>query len=172
MIGAKRLRCQSTVGPTQARNAISTRFRAAIADCGVRAGYTYERPRDNRIVRTMRAAIPVSLQERLLAVADHLPEEKRAQFIRAVCREAIEAVNDHPRTLIYCALGWLLGEILDQLTFNIPIKELMNVLTADRASDIGAAVGLFNGFLADCRTNAEADQMGRVVAKCLREAIG
>jgi len=121
----------------------------------------------------MSEAIPVDVQEKLLMVADHLPEDKRARFIQTVSHEVFQAVKDHPRTLIYGALGWVLGEILDHLlTFKIPFKDTIVVLTADRASDIGLAAGLIKGFVDDRKAIAERDQMSRVVARGLKEAIG
>jgi len=121
----------------------------------------------------MSETIPFEVQEKLLLFADELPADKRSKFIQTVTREVFTVVEDHPRTIIYAALGWVLGEIIDQLlTFKLPFKDIFICLTADCASDLGAAAGLVTGFIEDRKAIAERDQMSRVVAKGIKDALG
>jgi hypothetical protein len=120
----------------------------------------------------MSDTIPVDVQEKMLLVADHLPPDRRAKFLETVSRETMAAIADHPRTLVYGALGWVLGEILDHLlTFRLPWTDVAFCLTAHHASELGAAAGMVKGFMEDRRAIAQRDQMSHAVARAIKEAL-
>jgi hypothetical protein len=116
--------------------------------------------------------LPLDAQERLLDFAEQLPESKRAQFVKNVAHRVGDLAKDHPRTIIFAALGWVLGEIIDNLlTIKIPFSEIVVCLTADRASEImGAGAGIA-GFIRDRKAKAEREAVARVVGEELRQAL-
>ncbi|WP_031385364.1 hypothetical protein [Desulfonatronum thiodismutans] len=61
--------------------------------------------------------LPLEAQERLLDFAEHLPETKRFLFIKNVAERVGDLAKNHPRTIIFSALGWVLGEMVDNPTF-------------------------------------------------------
>ena len=117
--------------------------------------------------------LPLDAQERLLDLAERLPIHSRSTFLRGVSSAIGELVTDHPRTIVYTALGWVLGEIIDHLlTFQLPLSDVIVCLTADRASDVLAVGGGVLGFLRDRKAIAERDAVAKVVANELRKAMG
>lgn len=116
---------------------------------------------------------PLDVQERLLDLAERLPERRRSTFLRGVTSGIRELVTDHPRTIVYAALGWVLGEIIDNLlTFHLPLSDVVVCLTADCASDVLAVGGGVLGFLRDRKAIAEREAVANVIASELCKALG
>ncbi len=119
------------------------------------------------------AELPLDVQERLLDLAEKLPTSSQATFLRGVTAEIGGLLKDHPRTIIFAALGWVLGEVIDHLlTFDLPLSDVVLCLTVDRASDVLAVGGGVLGFLRDRNAIAERDAVSKVVARELRKALG
>jgi hypothetical protein len=117
--------------------------------------------------------MPLGVKKKLLDVAGRLPEDKRPTFLRVVLREMQQAVYNHPRTLVYGALGWVLGEVLDRLlVFPVPLTGKVIRVTADMASHVLAAAGLVKGFMEDRKAISLGTQMHRAVEMGIREAMG
>lgn len=98
---------------------------------------------------TQEMDLPTSVKEKLLMIAKKLPEAKRTQFIvntsRDIASFAGEFAKAHKYTLIYGGIGFLLGNVLDQL-LTIPI---VGPITFDLAGPLLGLAGAGYGFLKD-----------------------
>jgi len=119
------------------------------------------------------AELPLDVQEKLLDLAEKLPARTRSTFLQGVTSGIGELLSDHPQTVVFTALGWVFGEIIDHLlTFQLPLSDVVVCLTADRASDVFAIGGGVSGFIRDRKAIAERNAVSRVVASELRKALG
>lgn len=117
--------------------------------------------------------MPLGVKRKLLGIAGRLPEDKRPTFLRVVLGEMRNVIYSHPRTLVYGALGFVLGEVLDRLlVIPLPMSSRVVKVTADMASHILAALGLVKGFMEDRKTVSMEQKMHRAVENGLREAMG
>ncbi len=110
--------------------------------------------------------LPLSVKERLLEFSDQLPEAARSAFVRNAARRIQGLADRYENTLVYAAVGWVVGEIMDQV-LTIPFTEAS--LTADNASQVGMMVAGLLGFGKDRkRAGRLKEEQGRVLA-ILRE---
>ena len=116
--------------------------------------------------------LPLEVQARLLDFSEYLPESKQADFARRVSDRVGHLIKDHPRTLIFSALGGVLGEVLDNLlTFSLPFSEAVVCLTADRASEmIGAGAGI-SGFIRDRKAVGHRELLRRFVREEVQDIV-
>ncbi len=92
-----------------------------------------------------------------------LPEEKRRPFIERATSRIGSFLQENQNALIGGALGWLLGEALD----NVPI---VKHLTGDHASTLGAALGAWVGHSKDKEEAVKRAGVARIVDEELQNA--
>ena len=116
--------------------------------------------------------LPYKVKEKLLRLASHLPESARRGFVKKAGERLGEFTHDHTNTIVYGAVGWVLGEIVDNLlTVGIPFSELAVELSGDLADDSGLVVGAIVGFKKDLANNALRLQITQIVGQELRRAL-
>lgn len=115
--------------------------------------------------------IPFEIKEKLVLLARKLPEAARSEFVRGASRKIHDVASDHPRTFIYAAAGWMLGELIDHvLSIHIPLSDVVICLTADKASEVGVVAGALFGFYEDTQRQAERRQVAKIIGEELRAA--
>jgi len=123
--------------------------------------------------QTQSAAIdlPLEIKERLVLLAKKLPEAAQSEFVRQATKRLSEIAADHPRTIVFTAAGWVLGELIDNiLTIDLPFSDVVVCLTADKAGDIGGVAGALYGFFEDKQRQSERRQIAKIIGEELRSA--
>jgi hypothetical protein len=117
--------------------------------------------------------LPHPLLKKLLRKARKLPESARARFLRNVAERLTWIVTDHPRTIVYSALGWAVGAVLDHvLAIPIPFTKTVIHLTADRAHEIAPVLGGVLGFFEDRTERMNRHRVARVIREEFARAAG
>jgi|GEM_PF-2000915 len=113
-------------------------------------------------------SIPLPARESILELADHLPASTRKRFVRNTLERLEELAITYNNTLIYGAVGLVVGHILDDLlTVHIPFMREATCLTGGKMAEVGLLAGLFKGFFED---RANARQM-KLVNSVIREEV-
>lgn len=116
--------------------------------------------------------LPVSTKEKLLELSRHLPEGSQGKFLARARDRLSELALEHTNTIVFAALGWLLGEILDHvLTVHVPFSDLAMCLTGGRISTIGLAAGALYGLSRDIQVQRVRAEVARVVGEELRRVL-
>jgi len=116
--------------------------------------------------------LPRKLVEKLLREAGKLPESAQARFVRNAAQRLTWIVTDHPRTIVYSALGWVVGEVLDHvLTIPIPFTKTVVHLTADHAHEIAPMLGGVLGFFEDRTERLNRHRVARVIREEFQHAF-
>ncbi len=115
--------------------------------------------------------IPTDVKENLLELADRLPSSAQSQFIRNTTEKLRDLSLQYQNTLVYTAVGWVVGEIIDNLlTVPVPIPGGFP-LTGDRASDLGAMIGGLSGFFSDQKRAKKLAEEQKRVAKIISDEL-
>lgn len=112
--------------------------------------------------------IPLSVKERLLELCQRLPEGARAEFIQNTTRRIKDVASRYESTLMYGAVGWVIGEILDNVLV-IPFTSW--ALTDDNASQIGMLLGGLLGFGKDRKKKNQLNKEREEILTIIREEI-
>lgn len=116
-------------------------------------------------------SIPLAMKKKLLEIAGYLPAAARSQFVRNTSQRIGGLVAEHPRTILYGAGGWLLGEALDNLlTFNLPLSGPTISLTGDVASGLGGVAGTLYGFCVDRGKAGDSNRIAKIVREEFQNA--
>jgi hypothetical protein len=109
--------------------------------------------------------LPLDVLKKLMKLADQLPEESRGQFLEGVTTRIAGVLRDHPRTLVYSALGFVVGHVLDQvLTLHVPFAEAAVHLTGDRLGPVGGVTGAVLGFWKDIKGQAARERIAAALS--------
>jgi len=115
--------------------------------------------------------IPPYIKDKLLAISEQLPREKRQAFLKSAGKKIGRAVNEHPRTLVYSILGYVLGAVLDSLlTFGLPGGKTV-CLTLGKAAKLLAVSGALYGFWQDRKAMELKQRIQSEIAGSIREAL-
>ena len=115
--------------------------------------------------------IPTDVKENLLELADRLPSAARPQFIRNTNEKLRDLSLQYQNTLVYTAVGWVVGEIIDNvLTIPIPGTGGWSP-TGDRSSDLGAMIGGLAGFFSDQKRAKKLAEEQKRVAKIISDEL-
>src|SRR5271154_1298676 len=118
------------------------------------------------------ADLPATVKERLLQLAHNLPESSQGSFLAGAADRLTKVTLDHPNTLVFAAIGWLLGEIVDNLlTVHVPFADLALCLTGGRFSALGMAGGALFGLHRDVQKNALRVQVAQIIGEELQRAL-
>jgi hypothetical protein len=112
--------------------------------------------------------IPTDVKENLLELADRLPSAAQSQFIRSTTEKLRDLSLQYQNTLVYTAVGWVVGEIIDNV-LTIPFTEWS--LTGDRSSDLGALIGGLAGFFSDQKRAKKLAEEQKRVAKIISDEL-
>jgi len=116
--------------------------------------------------------LPVKTKDDLLRLSEYLPETKRRTFLRNTARQLGKLAREYPNTLVYAAVGWLLGTIVDHLLkFHIPFTDVVETLTGDYAGPIGFLLGALFGLKEDLQTNELRRRTAEIIGEELRRAL-
>jgi hypothetical protein len=117
--------------------------------------------------------LPIDVMERLLEFAKRLPEESRSSFLQRVLLGLEALGTKYENTVVYAALGWLAGELVDHIfSVHIPLVNIPVYLTLNHASEAGALTGILAGFYQDCKKGKEREEVAEIVGRELRRALG
>jgi hypothetical protein len=112
--------------------------------------------------------IPTDVKENLLELAKRLPSTAQSQFIRNTNEKLRDLSLQYQNTLVYTAVGWVVGEIIDNV-LTIPFTEWS--LTGDRSSDLGALIGGLAGFFSDQKRAKKLAEEQKRVAKIISDEL-
>lgn len=111
--------------------------------------------------------LPISVKEQLLELSKRLPEAARSPFIQNTSRRIKELACEYENTLIYAAVGWVVGEIIDTV-LTVPF---LGSLTGDNASQIGMMVSGLLGFAKDRKKVKQLKEEQERVLTIIREEL-
>ena len=115
--------------------------------------------------------IPMDVKEKLLELASRLPSHAQSPFIRNTSEKLRDLSLQYQNTLVYTAVGWVVGEIIDGvLTIPIPGTGGWS-LTGDRSSDLGAMIGGLAGFFSDQKRAKKLAEEQKRVAKIISDEL-
>ena len=115
--------------------------------------------------------IPTDVKENLLELADRLPSAAQSQFIRNTTEKLRDLSLQYQNTLVYTAVGWVVGEIIDNVLTNpIPGTDDWSI-TGDRSSDLGAMIGGLSGFFSDQKRAKKLAEEQKRVAKIISDEL-
>lgn len=112
--------------------------------------------------------IPTDVKENLLELASRLPSAAQSQFIRNTTEKLRDLSLQYQNTLVYTAVGWVVGEIIDNV-LTIPFTEWSP--TGDRSSDLGALIGGLAGFFSDQKRAKKLAEEQKRVAKIISDEL-
>ena len=112
--------------------------------------------------------IPMDVKEKLLELASRLPSHAQSPFIRNTTEKLRDLSLQYQNTLVYTAVGWVVGEIIDNV-LTIPFTEWS--LTGDRSSDLGALIGGLAGFFSDQKRAKKLAEEQKRVAKIISDEL-
>ena len=112
--------------------------------------------------------IPMDVKEKLLELASRLPSHAQSPFIRNTTDKLRDLSLQYQNTLVYTAVGWVVGEIIDNV-LTIPFTEWS--LTGDRSSDLGALIGGLAGFFSDQKRAKKLAEEQKRVAKIISDEL-
>jgi len=112
--------------------------------------------------------IPTDVKENLLELADRLPSAAQSQFIRNTTEKLRDLSFQYQNTLVYTAVGWVVGEIIDNF-LTIPLTDW--TITGDRSSDLGAMIGGLSGFFSDQKRAKKLAEEQKRVAKIISDEL-
>lgn len=116
--------------------------------------------------------LPVSFKERLLELAKRLPAAGQAPFVKASANRLGQLALQHETTIVYGAIGFLLGELLDNyLTISVPFSEIVICLTGDHASTAIGAGSALVGLWRDIQKNDIRKQVAEILGTELKAAL-
>lgn len=92
-----------------------------------------------------------------------LPPEQQRPFVERVSGRVGGFLRDHQKALLGAGIGWVVGEIVDQLP-------LVGTLTGDNASTVGALIGAWIGHAKDVKDRETREKIGQIVADELAKA--
>jgi len=113
--------------------------------------------------------IPMDVKEKLLELASRLPSHAQSPFIRNTSEKLRDLSLHYQNTLVYTAVGWVVGEIIDNF-LTIPFTNGLSV-TGDRASDLGALIGGLSGFFSDQKRAKQLEEEQKRVAKIISDEL-
>ena len=115
--------------------------------------------------------IPTDVKENLLELADRLPSAAQSQFLRNTTEKLRDLSLQYQNTLVYTAVGWVVGEIIDNVLTNpIPGTDDWSI-TGDRSSDLGAMIGGLSGFFSDQKRAKKLAEEQKRVAKIISDEL-
>ena len=114
--------------------------------------------------------LPYELKEKLLNFAQRLPETKRQQFLTNTCRDIVDFsgrfIRDHKYSIVYGAIGYVVGHLLDQATtVTVPLVGIFRPFSNTFA--LFGLVGVGYGFLKD----QEIYWFENILKRNIREAL-
>ena len=116
--------------------------------------------------------IPFEIKEKILDLAQKLPEVLRSQFVKNTTIRIKDLAQEHPNTAIYGTAGFVIGTVIDNiLTFDIPLTEQTISLTGNLGSEIGLFFGVFKGVKKDMKQKNERQSITKIIAEELQNAI-
>jgi hypothetical protein len=117
--------------------------------------------------------LPNDVKERLLELARRLPEPSRGGFLTRVTDRLRQLSLDYSETIIFTAVGWLLGEILDHvITLHVPFADVAVCLSGGRLSSVGMVAGFLLGLTRDIQKERARAEVARVIGEELRRVLG
>ena len=120
----------------------------------------------------MRPDLPVSVKERLLELTRHLPDASRGQFLASAARRLSGLALEYTDALVFAAVGWLLGEILDHvLTVTVPFSDVILCLTGGKLSKVGFVLGTLYGLSRDIQKQQIRRDVARIIGEEIRRAL-
>jgi len=125
----------------------------------------------NQPLATMKAPpkdIPLQVKDHLLELSARIPEAARSEFIQNTATRLNELTHTYENTLVYAAVGWVVGEIFDHLLV-VPIAGWS--LTGDNASQIGALIAALLGFAKDRKKAKKLKEEQERVLTIIREEL-
>jgi len=118
------------------------------------------------------ADLPATVKERLLQLSRNLPESSQGNFLASAADRLGTVALDHPNTLVFAAVGWLLGELVDHLlTVHVPFTHLAYCLTGGTFSTAGVVGGALYGLRQDVQKNALRVQVAQIIGEELQRAL-
>lgn len=116
--------------------------------------------------------IPFEIKEKILDLAQKLPEILRSQFVKNTATRIKDLTQAHPNTAIYGIAGFVIGTVIDNiLTFDIPLTEQTISLTGNLGNEAGLFFGIFKGVRKDMKQKNERQSIAKVIAEELQNAI-
>lgn len=116
--------------------------------------------------------MPIDVKKKLMDLAEQLPRDRRAVFLKNVTNSIADLAADHPTPIVYAAVGWIIGQLLESiLTFHIPLSDIVVQLASDRLSEWLAALGFGAGAIQEVRNSPERTAIAKIVQKEIRRAM-
>jgi len=116
--------------------------------------------------------IPEHIKQLLLDLADKVPPNNRADFMKNILSIVGEYASKHPNTLFYSVLGLVIGETLDNiLTFNIPVINEYVQLSGDKLGQFGFIAGSVKGLFSDKRNIQRQDELSEIIIREVQKAM-
>lgn len=112
--------------------------------------------------------IPTDVKENLLELASRLPRSAQSQFIRNTTEKLRDLSLQYQNTLVYTAVGWVVGEIIDN-ALTIPFTDWS--FSGDRTSDLAAMIGGLSGFFSDQKRAKKLAEEQKRVAKIISDEL-
>ena len=117
--------------------------------------------------------MPVETKAKLLELAKRLPDHARSPFVKNSASRLQALAIQYPNTLVYTAVGFVAGEVLDNLlTVNLPLTEIGGCLIGDYGSHLGAVLGTVLGFQKDLERDDMNKRVSAILGEELRSAMG
>jgi hypothetical protein len=116
---------------------------------------------------TTATELPISVKEQLLELSKRLPEAARSPFIQNTSRRIKTLASEYENTLVYAAVGWVIGEIMDTV-LTVPF---IGSLTGDNASQIGMMISGLLGFAKDRKEAKRLKEEQERVLTIIREEL-
>ena len=115
--------------------------------------------------------IPLKLKRKLLEFAKKLPESRRARFLvdtaKKIVAFAVDFIRDHRYAIVYGAIGFVVGHVLDTaLVFTVPFYGVLRP-TANLAGILLGTAGLGYGFFRD----GDMIRLRSIITSQIRKAL-
>ena len=117
---------------------------------------------------SIQADLPLAVKERLLELSQRLPEAARSPFIQGASKRLKDLGSQYENTLVFAAVGWVVGEILDNVLV-IPFTQIGP--TGDNASQLGMMISGLFGFAKDRKEAKRLKEEQERVLTIIREEL-
>jgi hypothetical protein len=116
--------------------------------------------------------IPMSVKEKLVALSAKLPADKRSQFLVNTTKDTLlfmsKLAKEHKYTLVYGAVGYLAGHVLDELlVLTIPMIGVWRP-TQNLAGLLLGLAGAGYGFMKDQEVSWFQNAIRREIQNALK----
>jgi hypothetical protein len=112
--------------------------------------------------------LPPDLMSKLLDLAEQLPKDRRAIFLKNVVVGIAQLANDRPRPLVYGVVGWVIGQVLESvLVIPLPMTDEVLEILGDGTSEWMGGAGILTGVGIEIK-----QEMAALLKRELRAAHG